>query len=108
MDLRIGMLAIASGLASASLPSAASDYSSLDCNANGYVLQPDTRPRARETIYLGKDCDAYSDAYHSGGSWCWTNAGLLVNYDIGQTFTMRIELPVCPALGTSSAPCMCS
>ena len=84
------------------------EHHEIACNANGYVLQPDTRYRARETIYLGKSCDAYSDAYNSNGRWCWTNAGVLISYDNGERFSMRMELPVCTAIEASVASCMCN
>ncbi len=31
-------------------------------------------------LYLGKDCDAFSNVY-GHGSWEWTNGGFIIHYD---------------------------
>ena len=43
---------------------------SVEENANGIVL----RSLLGETLYLGKDCDAFHTEFGSG-SWGWSNAG---------------------------------
>ncbi len=87
--------------------SAVAAHHSVTCNSSGYVLQPDTRYRARETIYLGKSCDAYSDAYSSNGKWCWAERSIRVRYDIGQSASLPFSLPACPQIASEVASCKC-
>jgi hypothetical protein len=80
------------------------------CNSNGYVLtsqNPVGRffgqgaatsiTNERETIYLGTACDASRTGW-SGGTWCWANGGVLIEFE-----EYRIGFPrqglYCPAGG---------
>jgi hypothetical protein len=47
-------------------------------NKNGVVLKSKT-----ETIYLGKDCDAYSRRYGKG-TWGWANGGVSIELQKGK------------------------
>jgi len=61
------------------------------CNAHGYVIQSkypvgrflgvgaDGPTIGIETIYLGKGCDAFSEAFGSG-EWGWANGGFTVDF----------------------------
>lgn len=65
---------------------------SLACNAEGYVLTslyPVAWPHgigantqwtdAKESLYLGKDCDAQHDLF-GAGTWCWANGGFVAEF----------------------------
>lgn len=91
---------------------------SLSCNASGYVLKsqyPVTRffeagaassvTRERETLYLGRSCDASSTTMGEG-KWCWANGGFFAEFE-----THRISFPrqevICPGGGDDSLACGC-
>ncbi|WP_421979297.1 hypothetical protein [Roseibium sp.] len=91
---------------------------SLSCNASGYVLKsqyPVTRffeagaassvTRERETLYLGRSCDASSTTMGEG-KWCWANGGFFAEFA-----THRISFPrqevICPRGGNDSLACGC-
>jgi hypothetical protein len=83
------------------------------CNANGYVLAPGPSAQLqsasgktlRSKLYLGISCDAYSENLGEG-AWCWTNAGVLTEFD-GETFPLtHYELPSC-SQHSDSSPCGC-
>ncbi len=59
-------------------------------NKDGAVLRSQ-----RATLYLGKDCDAYSPEYGQG-RWGWANAGFAVSFPVkGKSFSFeRQETPV--------------
>lgn len=63
---------------------------SVERNQNGAVLRS---PNA--TLYLGKDCDAYSPEY-GRGRWGWANAGFSVSFPAkGRFFAfLRQDTPV--------------
>ena len=45
-----------------------------DCNANGYVLTPQS---GAPPIYLGKSCDAFQQG-RGDGNWCQANGGIIL------------------------------
>ena len=68
-------------------------FYSLTCNASGYVLTSNapvgrffgtgamtTVTETRETIYLGRSCDAAREGW-SGGRWCWANGGFRIDFN---------------------------
>ncbi|MEL7182901.1 MAG: hypothetical protein AAFY65_19640 [Pseudomonadota bacterium] len=97
---RAGVLSVASvaaSLAASSAPataqvSAGGHIYSTQCNASGYVITSDhpmvrfirtdqgpAQLEGRETLYLGKTCDAARDGL-SPGTWCWANGGFVVDF----------------------------
>lgn len=92
------------------------------CTASGYVLTSShpvarffgtgaatTITQTRETLYLGRSCDAARTGW-SGGTWCWANGGFRVDFaEYGIGFP-RQEV-VCPAAGPQidllSLDCSC-
>lgn len=45
----------------------------------------------RETLYLGRSCDAYLKPY-GYGSWCWANGGFVAEFDEERIGFPRQEL----------------
>lgn len=107
-------------------PAAAQDYDyvsdnhswSISCNQSGYILRsqyPVTRfheagvastvTRERETLYLGRSCDASSSVL-GNGSWCWANGGFAVDFDTHKMGFPRQEL-TCPAPAFEIRGCRC-
>ena len=87
--------------------SAEGHFYELSCNASGYVLKSDhpvgrffgsgastTLTEDRETIYLGRSCDAARTGW-SGGKWCWANGGFVIEFDEYRIGFPRQEL-FCP------------
>jgi len=125
MNLKTTLLV--STLASAiPLAASAEDYGyvsdnhswSLSCNNSGYVLQsqyPVTRfheagagssvTRERETLYLGRSCDA-SHTVLGNGTWCWANGGFFAEFDGYRMGFPRQEL-VCPTEEDDFTGCGC-
>jgi len=79
----------------------------LSCNASGYVLSSrapvgrwfgqgasTTVTEDRETIYLGRSCDAVRTGW-TGGTWCWANGGVSIGFDQYGIGFPRQEL-ICP------------
>lgn len=112
------------GLFSAAASSEEFDYAgdnhswSLSCNAYGYVLKsqyPVTRffeagaassvTRERETLYLGRSCDASSTTMGEG-KWCWANGGFFAEFERHRIGFPRQELN-CPGGGSESLACGC-
>ncbi len=79
-------------------------------NPNGAVLQS-LYPVARftgtgamtqvvtgiETLYLGRDCDTYSEVLGTG-TWAWANGGFVVAFDTLEIWFPRQEIDVNNAL----------
>ncbi|MCG7626494.1 hypothetical protein MHM88_01650 [Epibacterium sp. MM17-32] len=63
---------------------------SVEKNKNGAILRS-----AGVTLYLGKDCDAYSPEFGQG-RWAWANAGFGVSFPSSGKFLSfeRQETPV--------------
>ncbi|WP_420333632.1 hypothetical protein [Roseibium sp.] len=91
---------------------------SLSCNASGYVLKsqyPVTRffeagaassvTRERETLYLGRSCDASSTTMGEG-KWCWANGGFFAEFERHRVGFPRQEL-FCPGGGNDVPGCGC-
>lgn len=91
---------------------------SLTCNFSGYVLRsqyPVTRfheaganssvTRERETLYLGKSCDATSSVL-GDGKWCWANGGFVAQFDRSKMGFPRQEL-ICPDPAYEFQGCEC-
>lgn len=91
---------------------------SLTCNASGYVLRseyPVTRffeagaassvTRERETLYLGRSCDASSTTMGEG-KWCWANGGFFAEFKLHRISFPRQEV-ICPGRGGDSLACGC-
>ncbi|MEL7526659.1 MAG: hypothetical protein AAFN16_12850 [Pseudomonadota bacterium] len=91
---------------------------SLSCNASGYVLKsqyPVTRffeagaassvTREKETLYLGRSCDASSTTMGEG-KWCWANGGFFAEFERHRIGFPRQEL-ICPGGGSDSLACGC-
>lgn len=90
----------------------------LTCNASGYVLQsryPLVRivgagierevVEGRETVYLGKSCDAVH-ALYGNGTWCWANGGFVVEFEAFRYGFPRQEL-YCPINQPTNLECGC-
>lgn len=45
----------------------------------------------RETLYLGRSCDAYISPF-GYGHWCWGNGGFVATFDEGEIGFPRQEL----------------
>lgn len=91
---------------------------SISCNNSGYVLRsqhPVSRfheagagssvTRERETLYLGRSCDASSSVL-GAGKWCWANGGFLAEFDRHKMGFPRQEL-VCPNKTDDFLGCQC-
>ncbi|MEM9630111.1 MAG: hypothetical protein AAGA50_02205 [Pseudomonadota bacterium] len=91
---------------------------SLSCNNSGYVLQsqyPVTRfheagagssvTRERETLYLGRSCDA-SNSVLGDGKWCWANGGFFAELGEYRMGFPRQEL-ICPNEADDVLDCRC-
>lgn len=125
MNLRTALLA--SALVSA-IPFAASaeDFGyvsdnhswSMSCNQSGYVLRSQypvsrfheagagsTVTREKETLYLGRSCDA-SHTVLGDGKWCWANGGFFAEFDGYRMGFPRQELN-CPNQDNEFPGCGC-
>lgn len=102
MTRRFGLAAVCLGMLWGQM--AAADITAegrlyrVECNDNGYVLQPRASYPAPastdpETIYLGSSCDALH-RIRGSGSWCWTKAGVTVTLPTGIVF-FRDQLLLC-------------
>lgn len=91
---------------------------SLSCNKSGYVLRsqyPVTRfheagaasqvTRERETLYLGRSCDASSSVLGEG-KWCWANGGFVAEFNTTRMGFPRQEL-MCPTPAFDVPGCQC-
>lgn len=91
---------------------------SLSCNQSGFVLRsqyPVTRfheagaassvTRQKETLYLGRSCDASSTVLGEG-KWCWANGGFFAEFDQNRMGFPRQEL-VCPNSQDDFSGCSC-
>ncbi|TFF19883.1 hypothetical protein E3C22_19670 [Jiella endophytica] len=89
--------------ASAYVSSAGDEYD-LTCNADGYSLRskdPISRVvqrggsartiAERETLSLGRSCDAHLKAYGKG-EWCWANGGFVATFGDEKVGFPRQEL----------------
>lgn len=76
----------------AALVSSAGHLYDISCNQHGFVIQSkypvgrflgsagvDGPTIGIETLYLGKGCDAFSDAF-GFGEWGWANGGFTVDF----------------------------
>ena len=90
----------------------------LSCNASGYVLQsrhPLVRTtgvgvgtrihEGKETLYLGKSCDATHKLF-GGGTWCWANGGFIAEFADHRFGFGRQEL-FCERLSLNDLDCRC-
>ncbi|WP_179380718.1 hypothetical protein [Jannaschia marina] len=106
--IRAAALLAAMALPAAAQVSAGGHIYSTACTASGYVLtsdypmvrfiRTDTGPQAlegRETLYLGKSCDAARDGF-SAGTWCWANGGFSADFPELSIGFPR-QSPGCPA-----------
>jgi len=119
-------LIAAASLAGLPLPASADNFDyvsdhhswSLSCNESGYVLTsqyPVTRfheaganssvTRDRETLYLGRSCDA-SNAALGTGKWCWANGGFAAEFETHRMGFPRQEL-ICPGRSYEAPDCRC-
>ena len=122
--LLFALVCIAAGALSGSASAEDFDYVSdnhswsLTCNSSGYVLRsqyPVTRfheaganssvTRERETLYLGKSCDATSSVL-GNGKWCWANGGFVAEFDRSKMGFPRQEL-ICPTPAFEFQGCEC-
>ncbi len=91
---------------------------SVSCNKSGYVLRsqyPVSRfheagagsyvTRERETLYLGRSCDA-SNSVLGDGKWCWANGGFFAEFGRYNMGFPRQEL-VCPNAVDGFPGCRC-
>jgi hypothetical protein len=80
---------------------------SLECNENGFVLRSDypvyrwakrgfrdLRELDHETLFLGKDCDAYHQDLGWRGRWWWANGGIVVEYENAEISFPRADIGV--------------
>lgn len=106
--LAVIFVAVAANLVASSAPSSAyvaggHEYE-LSCTKDGYQLKskyPVSRTigsgansrviTERETLYLGRSCDAYLKPY-GYGEWCWANGGFRAAFDEGDIGFARQEL----------------
>ena len=102
-------LAIAAAMSLVVLPPVAAEamHNRIECNPNGFFMQPDTRYRARENIYLGRSCDAFNDAWNAGGRWCWSESAIEVRLENGQIDRYGFELPSCAPIASDIRACEC-
>jgi hypothetical protein len=90
----------------------------LTCNKDGYRLAskyPVARfleagaasqiTSERETIYLGRSCDAFHKLFGKG-SWCWANGGFRAEFEKHAIGFSRQELS-CPQQGDNVTGCGC-
>ncbi len=94
-------LVIFSGASAATVEAEAADLVSsaghsylVECNEHGFVLRSDypvfrwsksgfhdPRKLDSETIFLGKDCDAYHQELGWRGKWGWANGGIKIEFE---------------------------
>ena len=92
---------------------------SLGCNASGYALRsqyPVTRfheagagstvSQERETLYLGRSCDA-SHTVLGSGKWCWANGGFVVEFDNSARMGFPRQELFCPNSDNDFLGCRC-
>ncbi|MGX1498577.1 hypothetical protein ACSSV1_003628 [Labrenzia sp. MBR-25] len=127
--MRLNTIAFAMMIAAASLApktASAEDYGyvsdnhswSLSCNASGYVLRSQfpvarfheagagsTVSREKETLYLGRSCDA-SHTVLGEGKWCWANGGFMAEFNNAKMGFPRQEL-ICPNSNDDFLGCQC-
>ncbi|MEM9343826.1 MAG: hypothetical protein AAGA87_12345 [Pseudomonadota bacterium] len=108
--MRVGiaaLIALGLGTTADAYVSSEGHWYDLSCNASGYVLTSrapvgrwfgegafTTVTEDRETIYLGRSCDAARTGW-TGGTWCWANGGISLGFNEYGIGFPRQEL-VCP------------
>lgn len=103
------LVAVSGLVALATEPALSADVLSRDdyysqCNRDGFVIRG-RKASGRQTIYLGKRCDAFAPDL-GWGKWCWARNGFLADFQ-NSSVDFQGDRPKCDARPALGDECQC-